>query len=110
MDNIIKKVKIIKGLLANIEREVTNVYINKLIFDKTKKRSFKKLQLIIKYDLNCNANICFTHYEDGETYCFCSIHIHFVRFVNKGVGNIFLKRFKRNPKKKIYFFQFHKFA
>jgi hypothetical protein len=37
MDNIIKKVKIIEGLLADIEREVTNIYINKLISTKQKK-------------------------------------------------------------------------
>jgi len=37
MDNIIKKVKIIEGLLVDIEREVTNIYINKLISTKRKK-------------------------------------------------------------------------
>jgi ribosomal protein L2 len=24
----------------------------------------------IEYDPNCNANICLTHYEDGEKYIF----------------------------------------
>jgi hypothetical protein len=43
MENIIKGVVIIKGLLvANIE--VKNVSINKLIFDGTKNKSFVKLQ------------------------------------------------------------------
>jgi hypothetical protein len=38
MDNIIKGVVIIEGLLlVNIEGEVTNIYIDKLIFDKIKK-------------------------------------------------------------------------
>jgi hypothetical protein len=40
MDNIIKKVEIVETLLVDIEKEVTN----KLIFDKTKKKSLGKLQ------------------------------------------------------------------
>jgi hypothetical protein len=45
MDNIIKGVVIIEGLLlADIEGEVTNVYIDKLIFDEIKKVSLVKLQ------------------------------------------------------------------
>jgi hypothetical protein len=45
MDNIIKGVIIIEGLLlANIEGEVINVCIDKLIFDEIKKKSLVKLQ------------------------------------------------------------------
>ncbi len=32
---------------------------------KQKKQIFEKT-ITIEYDLNCNANICSTHYEDGE--------------------------------------------
>jgi hypothetical protein len=91
MDNIIKKVEIIEGLLADIEREVTNLYINKFIFNKTK-IIFGKITTI-EYDLNHNVNICFTNDEDGETCCFCSINIDFVHFVNKGVCSILLNVF-----------------
>ncbi len=45
MDNIIKGVVIIEGLLlADIEGEVTNVCIDKLIFDEIKNKSLVKLQ------------------------------------------------------------------
>jgi ribosomal protein L2 len=66
MENIIKGVVIIEGLLvADIEEEVTNVCINKLIFNENKIKIFCKITTI-EYDPNCNANICFTQYEDGE--------------------------------------------
>jgi hypothetical protein len=105
MDNIIKKVEIIEGLLADIEKEVPN----KLIFDKTKKNLWESYNYI-EYDLNHNANICFTHNEDGETYSFCSIHIHFVCFVNNGVHSVLLKMLKRNQRKKnLFFFNFTNF-
>jgi len=65
MDNIIKGVVIIEGLLlVDIELGHKRLY-QQIDFRQFKKKDFGKITTI-EYDLNCNANICLTHYEDGE--------------------------------------------
>jgi large subunit ribosomal protein L2 len=57
---MIKGVVIIEGLLL-VDIELGHKCLYQQIF----KKNFGKITTI-EYDLNRNANICLTHYEDGE--------------------------------------------
>jgi hypothetical protein len=75
MDNIIKGVIIIEGLLlADIEGEVTNVCIDKLIFDKIKIKSLVKLQ---PYSIKTNCG--------GLVALFTMIPIHSRNYVQQSL-------------------------